>query len=146
MKYIAALGGARDTNVGNNIHWADYWDECKPCHFHYDYITHLDQGMFKTNFRFMTSYFRSFSKQYKKDENPAVLRQIGIDDIIQIKSAYSWSPTEKDELKWSTIPRSTAVKLYQKYFADFVIFGYSTDEVIPFINASDPKLGLYQVM
>ena len=70
-----------------------------------------------------------------------MLRKIGIDDIIQIKSAYSWSPAEKDELKWSTIPRSTAVKLYQKYFADFVIFGYSTDEVIPFINASDSKLG-----
>ena len=78
----------------------------------------------------------------KKDENPAVLRKIGIDDIIQIKSAYSWSPAEKDELKWTTIPRSTAVKAYQKYFADFVIFGYSIDDVIPFINASDPNLGM----
>ena len=58
VKYLAALGGARDTNVGNNIHWADYWDECKPCNFHYDYITHLDQGMFKTNFWSIQRYFR----------------------------------------------------------------------------------------
>ena len=47
IKYIAALGNARDTTVGNNVHWADYWDECKPCHFHYDYITHIDQEFFK---------------------------------------------------------------------------------------------------
>lgn len=71
-----------------------------------------------------------------------MLRKIGIDDIIEINSAYSWSPAEKDEIKWKTIPRSTAVKVYQKYFADFVIFGYSTDDVIPFINASDPNLGM----
>ena len=37
------------------------------------------------------------------------------DDIIQINSAYSWSPAEKDELKWKTIPRATAIKVYQKY-------------------------------
>ena len=70
-----------------------------------------------------------------------MLQKIGIDDIIQINSAYSWSPAEKDELKWKTIPRATAIKVYQKYFADFVIFGYSTEDVIPFINASDPDLG-----
>ena len=44
-------------------------------------------------------------------------------------------------MKWKTIPRATAIKVYQKYFADFVIFGYSTEDVIPFINASDPNLG-----
>ena len=70
-----------------------------------------------------------------------MLRKIGIDDIIQVNSGYSWSPAEKDELKWKTIPRATAIKAYQKYFADFVIFGYSTDDVIPFINESDPNLG-----
>ena len=87
---------------------------------------------FRLNFR---------RKTRRKDENPAVLRKMGIDDIIQINSAYSWSPAEKDELKWKTIPRATAIKVYQKYFADFVIFGYSTEDVIPFINASDPNLG-----
>ena len=51
IKYVVALGSARDTLTGNNVHWADYWDECKPCHFHYDYITHLDQEMFKAHFR-----------------------------------------------------------------------------------------------
>ena len=74
-------------------------------------------------------------------QNPAVLQKIGIDDIIQINPSYSWSPAEKDELKWKTIPRATAIKVYQKYFADFVTFGYSTEDVIPFINASDPDLG-----
>ena len=51
IKYVVALGSARDTLTGNNVHWADYWDECKPCHFHYDYITHLDQEMLKARFR-----------------------------------------------------------------------------------------------
>ena len=70
-----------------------------------------------------------------------MLQKIGIDDIIQINPSYSWSPAERDELKWKTIPRATAIRVYQKYFADFVIFGYSTEDVIPYINASDPDLG-----
>ena len=57
IKYVAALGNARDTLTGNNVHWADYWDECKPCHFHYDYITHLDQEMFQIHFRSNISSF-----------------------------------------------------------------------------------------
>ena len=36
---------------------------------------------------------------------------------------------------------ATTIKIYQKYFADFVISGYSTEDVIPFINASGPDLG-----
>ena len=96
--------------------------------------------MFQIHFRSNISSFGGLKTRWK-DENPAVLQKIGIDDIIQINSAYSWSPAEKDELKWKTIPRTTAIKVYQKYFADFVIFGYSTEDVIPFINASDPDLG-----
>ena len=33
-------------------------------------------------------------------------------------------------MKWSTVPRVTAEKIYQHYFADFVLFGYSPDEVL----------------
>ena len=115
VKYIASLGNRRS---GNNRHWGDYWQICLPCHVNYDYITHLDQN-----------------------DNPALLRKLGVDNLIEIDSKYSWAPADKDELKWKTIPRSSAIKIYQKYFADFVIFGYSTNDVIPFINASDPNLG-----
>jgi len=32
---------------------------------------------------------------------------------------YSWSPAGQDELRWQSIPRGTAIKIYKHYFADF---------------------------
>ena len=40
-------------------------------------------------------------------------------------------------LKKSTIPRGTAELIYKHYYADFVLFGYSPEEVLGFIEAAN---------
>ena len=74
------------------------------------------------------------------------------ENITHIMGRYSWSPAGKDELRWQSIPRGTAIKIYKHYFADFgkfwmlkwniyffvsVLFGYSPDDVEGFIAASN---------
>ena len=75
------------------------------------------------------------------------------ENITHIAGRYSWSPAGQDELRWQSIPRGTAIKIYKHYFADFgehqkvsetflndfnsVLFGYSPDDVEEFIAASN---------
>ena len=42
-----------------------------------------------------------------------------IENITHIAGRYSWSPAGQDELRWQSIPRGTAIKIYKHYFADF---------------------------
>merc|ERR1712046_2638 len=62
------------------------------------------------------------------------LHKMRVDGLTYIPERYEWSPIKKDELIWSTIPRRTAEKIYQHYFTDFVLFGYSPNDVIRFLN------------
>ena len=41
------------------------------------------------------------------------------ENITHIEGRYSWSPAGRDELRWQSIPRGTAIKIYKHYFADF---------------------------
>ena len=41
------------------------------------------------------------------------------ENITHIAGRYSWSPAGQDELRWQSIPRGTAIKIYKHYFADF---------------------------
>ena len=70
-------------------------------------------------------------------ESPFLLEKLKVADVTYIPGKYEWSPATKDEHQWSTIPRGTAELIYKHYYADFVLFGYSPDEVMGFINASD---------
>ena len=68
-----------------------------------------------------------------------LLEKLKVADVTYIPGKYEWSPATKDEQQWSTIPRGTAELIYKHYYADFVLFGYSPDEVMGFINATDHK-------
>ena len=46
------------------------------------------------------------------------------ENITHIAERYSWSPAGQDELRWQSIPRGTAVKIYKHYFADFGQYSY----------------------
>ena len=77
-----------------------------------------------------------------------------IEDLTTVPGKYSWSPVEKDEFHWQTIPRNIAIKVYQHYFVDFgkikkrenhlrrssVLYGYSPEDAMRFINASNQQL------
>ena len=78
-----------------------------------------------------------------------------VDKETYVPGKYSWSPAGKDELRWQTIPRQSVISVYKHYFADFgkifyfsisiftmnfsVLFGYSPEDVLSFINASNPN-------
>ena len=70
----------------------------------YNYITHLEES--STEWKYL-------------------LHKMRVDSVTYIPERYEWSPTKKDEVLWSTIPRRTAEKIYQHYFTDFVLFGNS---------------------
>ena len=44
------------------------------------------------------------------------------ENITHLAGRYAWSPTGKDELRWQTIPRKTAIEIYKHYFVDFGLF------------------------
>ena len=115
VKYVAANPG----NHAQNHHWKSLFYQCNPCQIRYNYITHLESST---------------------TEWPYLLKRLKINDETYIPGKYEWAPATKDELAWSTIPRRTAQIIYQHYFADFILFGYSPDSVLGFINAANDSL------
>jgi hypothetical protein len=53
-----------------------------------------------------------------------------VNNLTHIPGKYSWSPAERDEEHWSSIPRRTVENIYKHYYADFLLFGYSPQEVL----------------
>ena len=71
----------------------------------------------------------------------------------EISTLFSVYPFElfaqKDEVRWHTVPRGTAIKIYRHYFADFgtllknlkklisVLLGYSPNDAMRFIDSTN---------
>ena len=53
-----------------------------------------------------------------------------MNNLTHIPGKYSWSPAGQDEEHWSSIPRRTVENIYKHYYADFLLFGYSPQEVL----------------
>jgi hypothetical protein len=105
-----------------NHHWRTLYGQCGPCAVEYEYITHLGTPL--------SEIFIYLFLEESLFETPYLLKRLGVDKQTHIPGKYSWSPAGREEMKWSTVPRVTAEKIYQHYFVDFVLFGYSPDEVL----------------
>ncbi|CAG5090180.1 Oidioi.mRNA.OKI2018_I69.PAR.g12491.t1.cds [Oikopleura dioica] len=114
-EYIVANPG----NSKMNHHWRTLYGQCAPCAVEYEYIIHLEESLYET---------------------PYLLKRLGVNEQTHVPGKYSWSPAGREEMKWSSVPRLTAEKIYQHYYADFVLFGYSPDEVLGFIDATRSDL------
>ena len=57
-----------------------------------------------------------------------------MNNLTHIPGKYSWSPAGQDEEHWSSIPRRTVENIYKHYYADFLLFGYSPQEVLGLVN------------
>ncbi|CAG5104578.1 Oidioi.mRNA.OKI2018_I69.chr1.g1354.t1.cds [Oikopleura dioica] len=129
VEYIASNPG--DSKM--NGHWRTAFNLCSACALDYSIITHLDNS---------------------EEEIPFVLEKINLAGKIEIAGKYSWDGTKriKDqqkleearkkekpsaELEWKNVPRKTAELIYKHYFLDFVVFGYSPEDVLKFIEAAD---------
>ncbi|CBY15214.1 unnamed protein product [Oikopleura dioica] len=111
-QYVAANPG----NSKMNFHWSTTFSQCHPCAIDYNMITHLEHSAEESNF---------------------IMRMLGERESTKLGERYAWSPATADELKWQSVPRGTAKDIYKHYYLDFVLFGYSPDDVIKFINAAD---------
>ena len=60
------------------------YSHCGPCEMRYNFITHLEESA---------------------TEWPYLLKELKVENKTYIPGQYAWSPTTKDEIRWSTIPR-----------------------------------------
>ena len=115
-EYVAANPG----NSAMNHHWTTIFALCSPCAIRYELITHLERS---------------------KEEIPKILELINLSEL-KIGGQYSSEGRKEiaddgkhherqpDELHWSKIPRKTVEVLYRHFYLDFVIFGYSPEDVL----------------
>ena len=75
--------------------------------------------------------------EHSAEESDYIIRKLGQEGNIKLGERYAWSPATADEFKWQSVPRETAKKIYKHYYLDFVLFGYSPNDVMKFINATD---------
>ena len=87
-----------------NHHWRQQANQCRVCHLSYKYILHLEKS---------------------KEENPFILKKLQNKNQTYVPGRYSWSPADKDETNWHTIPRKSAYRIYKHYFADFGSYNLS---------------------
>ena len=96
-------------------HWRSQFHLCRLCEVDYEFVTHLDQSSTEVNF---------------------ILKNLKIENLTSVPDRYSWSPAGSDLNRWQTIPRKTTIDIYRHYFPDFVLLGYSPDQVEKFVKAS----------
>ena len=114
-QYVAANPG----NSKMNFHWTSSFSQCHPCAIDYNVITHLE---------------------HSSEESDYIMRMLGVGEGAKLRDRYAWSPATTDELKWQSVPRGTAKNIYKHYYLDFVLYGYSPDDVMKFINATDKSM------
>lgn len=95
-----------------------------------------------------------------ENEIKPLLERIGLANL-KIGDQYNWINDTRikseikrppEELHWRNVPRETAKLIYKHFFLDFIVFGYTTDDVLRYslalfqikfdfryINASDSK-------
>lgn len=131
VEYIASNPG--DSKM--NGHWRTTFNLCSACALDYSIITHLDNS---------------------KEEIPFVLEKINLAGKVEIAEKYSWDGTrrikdpekieearkrkvEEPDLRWKNVPKETAALIYKHFFLDFVLFGYSPDDVLKVIKTADSQ-------
>ena len=103
VEYLASNRGDSTTNE----HWSTQFNLCSACAMNYTIITHLEKS---------------------KSEIELLLERIGLENL-KIGDQYKHDGPP-DELHWQKVPRKTAELIYKHFFLDFIVFGYSTDDVL----------------
>ncbi|KAI4490147.1 hypothetical protein M0804_004329 [Polistes exclamans] len=93
-------------------HWAPYYDTCKPCTIHYDYILKFET--FQEDHRFFMQETRLKYYLYKKS------------DFTNI-NPYGRTTSRLLKKYLENIPKLLLWKIYKIYEKDFQLFSYSID-------------------
>lgn len=125
---------ANPSEYTRNRHWRSTYYHCSPCHFPYEIITHLETI---------------------DEDFPNVWQALG-HDMPHLKEQYKHSPTKSKDVSfyYSNISTDVVKQLYivrplptlpkfksifQSYFQDFVLFGYSPELVKDILRASNAQ-------
>nr|AAT47832.1 N-acetylgalactosamine 4-O-sulfotransferase-like protein [Oikopleura dioica] len=123
VEYIASNPG----DSKKNGHWGTLFRQCSACSLNFSLITHLENS---------------------KKEIPFLLEKINLKNEINVGGQYTWNGTKRileesdrppDELHWQNVPKETAKLIYKHYYLDFIIFGYSTEEVLKYVHSSNSR-------
>ena len=104
-----------------NGHWRNFFWDCKPCQYKYNYIFNLHKVASQSKF--------IFEKLGYKARLPTKIVS-GIDKS-NLKS-YFKNP-------YKNVPKSGVQEVYRKYYLDFVLLGFTADEVLKTVNSAHGK-------
>ena len=74
-----------------------------------------------------------------EEEIDPLLKILNLSGKIHIAGQFNWEDNRRvqtkverapDELHWKNVPRETAKLIYKHFFLDFVLFGYSSEDVL----------------
>lgn len=103
-----------DTPTKNyNEHWLPFWFRCAPCTVTYDFIGKME----------------TFSRDKKYLYN-----KLGIGNIFRDTWINRSNSSEKQKEYFSQITKVELLKLYQKYYEDFLLFGYSLEPFTKYVK------------
>ena len=115
-EYLAA----NPSQASYNWHWRSFFWHCSPCQFRYNYITHLEDSV---------------------EEGPWLLETWRIDSLTHLPAQYMKSPLKQHgpEYYWRNVSQETIKELYRIFFEDFLMFDYTPDSVMSFVNAAQKE-------
>jgi len=104
-----------------NGHWRNFFWDCKPCQYKYNYIFNLHKVASQSKF--------IFEKLGYKARLPT---KIGVPFVKSGLKSYLKNP-------YKNVPKSGVQEVYRKYYLDFVLLGFTADEVIETVNSAHGK-------
>lgn len=93
-----------------NEHWQPFWYRCAPCNLKYDYVGKME----------------TFSR-----DKDIIYDEIGISKLIKKKWINKSNSRDKIKEYYSQITKVDLLKLFQKYYYDFLLFDY---EIGPYLD------------
>ena len=111
---------ANPSQSSYNWHWRSFFWHCSPCHFKYNYVTHLEDS---------------------EEEGPWLLNTWRVDKLTHLPAQYMKSPLKSHgpEYYWRNVPQDTIKELYRVFYEDFIMFDYSPDSVLAFVQAGNKE-------
>uniref|UniRef100_A0A8C4WXW2 Carbohydrate sulfotransferase n=1 Tax=Eptatretus burgeri TaxID=7764 RepID=A0A8C4WXW2_EPTBU len=116
-EFVRYLGSEKrsvlDSMLGEHIiHWESYLNLCAPCSIHYDLIGHHET---------------------LRDDAPYILHMAGLSGVVSypdIPQGITEYNRSKIAHYYASVNKKHILKLYQKYWADFALFGYKRPEFL----------------
>lgn len=117
-EFARFLGEFPDHPAAKDLHWREITNLCYPCDVKYDVIVK----------------FEAMAKEIQMFFDKAGLKASTLPEL-NLHATNSSDVTQAIEY-YRTLPRDVVRRLYERYFYDFVVFGYDADAFYPGITVN----------